>query len=62
MCNAPGSNAVAVADHTMALMLAVTRKVLRLDANTRSGAVGVLACWAADSIKDHYLTRPRAWV
>ncbi len=38
VCNAPGSNAVAVADHTMALMLAVTRNLLRLDAKTRSGA------------------------
>lgn len=37
VCNTPGSNTVAVADHSMALMLAVTRNLLRLDAKVRSG-------------------------
>jgi gluconate 2-dehydrogenase alpha chain len=27
-------------------------------ANSPTGTVGALACWAADSIKDHYLKRP----
>ena len=31
-------------------------------ANAPTGTVGALACWAADSIKDHYLKRPRALV
>ena len=30
--------------------------------NAPTGTVGALACWAADSIKDHYLKRPRALV
>ena len=29
-------------------------------ANSPTGTVGALACWAADSIKDHYLKRPGA--
>ena len=31
-------------------------------ANPPSGTIGALACWAADSIKDHYLKRPGALV
>ncbi|MBI4190741.1 MAG: GMC family oxidoreductase [Betaproteobacteria bacterium] len=30
--------------------------------NAPTGTVGALACWAADSIRDHYLKRPRALV
>ena len=35
--NTPGVNANAVAEHTMALMLAVTRRIPRLDADMRAG-------------------------
>jgi len=35
--NTPGVNANAVAEHTMALMLAVTRRIPRLDAEVRAG-------------------------
>lgn len=35
--NTPGVNANAVAEHTMALMLAVTRRIPRLDADVRAG-------------------------
>ncbi|MBI4205675.1 MAG: GMC family oxidoreductase, partial [Betaproteobacteria bacterium] len=31
-------------------------------ANPPTGTIGTLACWAADSIKDHYLKRPGAMV
>jgi gluconate 2-dehydrogenase alpha chain len=31
-------------------------------ANPPTGTIGALACWAADSIKDHYLKRPGAMV
>ena len=31
-------------------------------ANPPTGTIGTLACWAADSIKDHYLKRPGALI
>lgn len=37
VCNTPGSNSDAVADHAIALALAVLRNVVELDAATRSG-------------------------
>ncbi len=37
VANTPGVNARAVAEHTMALMLAVTRRIPRLDAQMRAG-------------------------
>ena len=37
VANTPGVNAHAVAEHTMALMLAVTRRIPQLDARMRSG-------------------------
>src|SRR5262245_41862618 len=36
--NTPGVSAVSIAEHALALMLAVARRVPRLDAQTRSGA------------------------
>ena len=38
VCNTPGVNAFAVAEHALALMLAVARKLPRLDAEMRGGA------------------------
>jgi D-3-phosphoglycerate dehydrogenase len=35
--NTPGANAVAVAEHTLALMLALSRHITRADATTKSG-------------------------
>src|SRR5260370_8118869 len=35
--NTPGANAVAVAEHTLALMLALARHIPRADATTRDG-------------------------
>jgi phosphoglycerate dehydrogenase-like enzyme len=37
VCNTPGANANAVAEHTLALMLAVARKIPQLDAQVREG-------------------------
>ncbi len=37
ICNTPGVNAFAVAEHTLALMLAVARKIPRLDREVRQG-------------------------
>jgi D-3-phosphoglycerate dehydrogenase len=37
VCNSPGVNTTEVADHTMALLLAVTRKVRELDAGVHAG-------------------------
>lgn len=38
VCNTPGVNALAVAEHTIALMLAVARKIPRIDREMRGGA------------------------
>ncbi|HUF94224.1 MAG TPA: NAD(P)-dependent oxidoreductase, partial [Candidatus Limnocylindria bacterium] len=38
VCNTPGVNAFAVAEHTIALMLAVGRRIPRLDREMRGGA------------------------
>lgn len=38
VCNTPGVNAFAVAEHTIALMLAVGRKIPRIDREMRGGA------------------------
>lgn len=37
VCNTPGVNAIAVAEHTFALMLAVARKLCRIDRDMRAG-------------------------
>jgi D-3-phosphoglycerate dehydrogenase len=37
ICNTPGTNANAVAEHTLALMLAVARRIPQLDAQVREG-------------------------
>jgi len=37
VCNMPGTNSRAVAEHTLALMLAVLRQVTRFDADVRAG-------------------------
>jgi D-3-phosphoglycerate dehydrogenase len=37
VCNTPGVNAMAVAEHTLALMLAVARKIPQIDAQVREG-------------------------
>lgn len=37
VCNLPGSNSASVAEHTLALMLAVLRQVPRFDADVRAG-------------------------
>ena len=38
VCNTPGSNAYAVAEHAIALMLAVARKIPQIDREMRAGA------------------------
>lgn len=38
ICNIPGVNALAVAEHAIALMLAVARKIPRIDSEMRAGA------------------------
>jgi phosphoglycerate dehydrogenase-like enzyme len=38
VCNTPGANAYAVAEHTIALMLAVARKIPQIDREMRGGA------------------------
>jgi phosphoglycerate dehydrogenase-like enzyme len=38
VCNTPGANAIAVAEHAVALMLAVARKLCRIDREMRDGA------------------------
>jgi D-3-phosphoglycerate dehydrogenase len=37
VCNTPGVNAIAVAEHTFALMLAVARRLCRIDRDMRAG-------------------------
>ena len=37
VCNTPGANAIAVAEHAMALMLSVARKMPRIDRDMRNG-------------------------
>jgi len=49
VCNMPGSNSQAVAEHTLMLMLAALRRVLLLDAATRAGAGWSLAPDALDN-------------
>lgn len=38
VCNTPGTNAIAVAEHALALMLAVARKIPQIDREMRAGA------------------------
>lgn len=38
VCNTPGTNAIAVAEHALALMLAVARKIPQIDREMRTGA------------------------
>jgi D-3-phosphoglycerate dehydrogenase len=38
VCNTPGVNAIAVAEHAIALLLAVARKLCRIDSEMRAGA------------------------
>src|SRR5258706_4564029 len=38
VCNTPGTNAYAVAEHTIALMLSVARKIRQIDREMRGGA------------------------
>ena len=38
VCNTPGANAYAVAEHAIALMLSVARKIPQIDREMRSGA------------------------
>ena len=38
VCNTPGVNAIAVAEHALALMLAVARKIPQIDREMRAGA------------------------
>ena len=38
VCNTPGANAYAVAEHAIALMLAVARKIPQIDREMRGGA------------------------
>jgi D-3-phosphoglycerate dehydrogenase len=38
VCNTPGANAIAVAEHAMALMMAVARKIPAIDRDMRTGA------------------------
>lgn len=38
VCNTPGANAIAVAEHAIALMLAVARKIPQIDREMRAGA------------------------
>lgn len=49
VCNMPGTNSPAVAEHTLALMLAVLRQVPRFDADVRAGRGWQ---WAAER-QDH---------
>jgi phosphoglycerate dehydrogenase-like enzyme len=48
VCNTPGVNAYAVAEHTLALMLAVARKLPKIDAEMRAGA------WPRDMLTQLY--------
>src|SRR5437868_6640622 len=47
--NTPGANAVAVAEHTIALMLALARQLSHADSTTRAGA------WEKKSLQGHEL-------
>jgi phosphoglycerate dehydrogenase-like enzyme len=38
VCNTPGTNAIAVAEHALALMLSVSRKIPQIDREMRAGA------------------------
>ena len=38
VCNTPGANAIAVAEHAIALMMAVARKIPQIDREMRTGA------------------------
>ncbi len=48
VCNTPGSNAYAVAEHALALMLAVARKIPQIDRGMRDGA------WPRDMLTQLY--------
>ena len=52
VCNTPGINAFAVAEHALTLMLVVGRRILTLDAEMRQGRwprCRSAACWARAS-------------
>ncbi len=71
VCNTPGANAIAVAEHALALMLAVARKIPQIDRDIRTGAwpremLGqlhgkTLAVFGTGAIGTHVMTLARAF-